>query len=452
MLSVKKYVIKTYECLNTLGDGWKERNKALDQAYKLCTERTHLFAPNINVVMKVDIGGKPDIALFKQAIDDGVRVNEALNCKIVLLENGDAGYEKLENPEHSIEVSNKDWQEITKEQESKVFNLGSGELIRFFILTGGNDLQLLVIAHHLAGDGLSIVYLIEDIMTALSGGRLAFKPMKLVLVDKFPKKSDLGPIAKLLLKRMNRTWLKSGKAFSYRDYEKMFNNYWKNRQTTVCYEKLSQNELAILCQKARQSKVSINSLISTAFIRAYDKKADTGMAISIREKEYRGMVNAASGIAFMYHYKESKSILQNAKHVHKRIYKKLGSHKKKYLVLRFIGMMEPTLLDATCMNAFGGYNNKTARQLSHLMGYDDHPKDISITNLTKLDIPLNYGEFDLKNFVFVAPIIPNARRVIAIATLGEAIGITMHVMDDEHVDKEKRIFEQAIQSLKKSIN
>lgn len=414
----------------------------------LITERMHLFMPNINVVMKVDISGKPDIALIKQAIEGAVNANESLNCKIVLSENGVAGYEKLKKPVYSVDISNKDWIEIIREQESKVFNLASGELVRFFILTGGAEVALLIIAHHLAGDGLSLVYLIEDIMTAMSGNLLEFKPLQIASVDNFPKKSEMSAISQLLLKKMNQNWLKSGKVFSYSDYEKMFNAYWENRKTYICNERLSQNELELLCEKARQSEISLNSLITTAFIRAYGKKADTGMAVSVREKGYRGMANHASGIAIQYQYNDKKSILQNAQVVHKLIYKKLGSDKKKYLVLRFMSMMEPTLLDSACMSAYGKYKNKTAGRFAHLMGYDGHPKDVSITNLTKLDIPQKYGEFAIGNFAFVAPIIPNARRVIGIATFGGELCITMHVMDDEQVNNEKRIFAKAIQTLK----
>lgn len=420
----------------------------MDKNRMLCTEREHLFTPNVNIIMKVNIGGRPDSVLLKHAVACAVNANESLNCKIVLLENGVAGYEKLENPVYTVEVSNKDWKEIVREQASKAFSLASGELIRFFILTGGSDVELLIIAHHLAGDGLSIVYLIEDIMNALFGKKLEFKPLQIATIDNLPKKSEMNPIAKMLLKRLNQSWLKSGKVFSYSDYEKMFIHYWNNRMPYICCETLSQNELGMLCEKARQSEVSLNSLITTAFILAYGKKADTGLAASTREKGYRGMANFATGIAFRYKYNKNKSFLQNVQAVHKCIYKKLGDGKKKYLVLRFIEMMEPTLIDAACMTSFGKYKNKTAEYFTHLMGYDGNPKDISITNLGKLDISEEYGQYDISNLAFIAPIIPNARRVIGIATLGEEICITMHVMDDEDVEKEKKFFAKAIQTLK----
>lgn len=415
------------------------------------TEREHLFTPNINIVMKVTISGHPSVANLKQAISSAVRANESLNCKIVLSENGFAGYERLEQPIYSVEVRNQHWTEIAREQESKIFHLAAGELVRFFLLTGEKDTDLLIIAHHLAGDGLSIVYLIEDIMNALAGNELEFKPMRITSPDSFPKKTEMYPTAKMYLNKLNRKWRKSGRAFSFLDYETLFAAYWKNRKTYLCDEKFSQNELKMLSEKAKQYSVSINSLISTAFIQAYcyvyGKKADTGLAASIREKGYRGMTNNTTGIAILYNYKQSKSFSQNAQAVHKSIYKKLKNDRMKYFVPRFFELMDPTLVDATAMTAYGAYKNKAAERLAHLMAYDKQ-RDVSITNLAKLDIPQKYGPYELRNFAFVAPIVPYARRVTAIATLGEELSITLHVLDDENIEKEKLLFAKAMQTLK----
>ncbi len=420
----------------------------MDQKYMLRTERTHLFAPNANIIMKVDIGGRPDIELLKLAIASAVAANESLNCKIVLLENGDAGYEKLEIPVYSVEVSDKSWKEIVREQERKMYDLALGELIRFFILTGENKLELLIIAHHLAGDGLSIAYLIEDIMKSLTGNKLEFKPLQVTSKEHFPKNSQMNPITKMLLNRLNKKWRRNGKVFSYLEYENMFEEYWKHRQTYFCCEKLTPNELGVLREKARQSKVSLNSLITTAFIRAFGKKAYTGFAVSAREKGNHAMTNFVSGSSFQYNYNENKSFLENAQAVHKCIYKILGNSRRKYFVLRFLVMMDSTLMDASSMTIYGNYKNKTAKYFTHLLGCDGNPRDISLTNLTKLDIEMKYGQYEISNFIFVAPVVPYSRGVIGIATLGDEMCISKHVMEDENVENEKKLFAKAIQILK----
>lgn len=415
------------------------------------TEREHLFTPNINIVMKVTIGGSPSVADIKTAIGCAVRANESLNCKIVLSEDGFAGYERLEQPVYSVEIRNQPWEEIAREQESRIFHLEAGELVRFFLLPGESDTELLVIAHHLAGDGLSIAYLIEDIMNSLAGNKLEFKPMQIISADSFPQNTEMHLTAKMYLNRLNRKWKKSGRVFSFSDYETLFAEYWKSCKTSLCYEKFSKNEFNRLSEKAKQYNISVNSLITTVLIQAYcyvyGTKANVGLAASIREKGYRGMTNNTTGIAFLYKYRQNKSFSQNVQAVHKSIYKKLKSDRMKYFVPRFFELMDSTLIDAAAMTTYGSYKNKAAEHLAHLMMYDKQ-RDVSITNLSKLDVPREYGPYAIRDFVFAAPIVPYTRRVTAIATLGEELCVTMHVVKDENIEKEKLFFSKAMHTLK----
>lgn len=420
----------------------------IDKKRMLNTERGHLFTPNVNIVMRVIITGKPDVMLLKQAIEIAVKANESLQCKITLQENGEAVYEIMVNPVYHIKISDKNWKEIKSEQEYKIFNLKDGELVRFFIITSGDEVELLTIAHHLAGDGLSIVFLIEDIMTALSGNKLKYKPLQLIQECDLPKKSELNLAIKYLLQRLNSKWLKSGKVFSYNDYKMMFNKYWNTRKTTMLIETFSKNEIKLLCKKAKQYKISLNSLITTAFICAYKEKAQTQLAVSVRDKTYRGMSNQASGISIKYKYNDNLNFFQNAKAVHKRIYKKLNNDKKKFMVLQFINIMESTFIDSPCMNIYGEYKNKHAEKLAHLMRYANNQRDISMTNLARLDIPQKYGKYSLKNFVFIPPIVPTTRGVIGMATLGDELCILINLIEDDTANQKKEFFMDAIQFLK----
>lgn len=406
-----------------------------------------MFSPNINVATKVDITGKIDIDKLKAAIRDAVKANEILNCRIVLLENGDAVYEKMEEPAYNIEESNIDWTELIMKNQALRFKLEIGELIRFFIIVDENNLQLLIIAHHLAGDGLSFSYLVEDMMKAMKGEKLKYKPLCVQNGNDLPKDSGFNPVVKLLLDKMNKAWNKLNKAFSYSDSDEIFHKYWSTRKTIILCEQLNEQEYKKINDNAKLRNISINSLITTALIEAYGEKADVGLAVNIRDKGNTGMGNYASGVSVLYSYNKNLSFFQNAQIVHRRIYKKLDNPKRKYLVVQFMDSMAGTFIDSAAMASYGGYDNKISRKLVRLMSYDK-PKDISLTNLTKLNIPQNYGEFEIKNYSFVAPLIPNALRVIGVASLGGCINLTMHAYDDKNLEKEKKFFYETIKILK----
>lgn len=418
--------------------------------YYLNTERTFLFSPNVNVVMRAEITGNPPVDHLIRAAEEAMRYNESLNCKIVLSQTGEAWYERCDQPANSVTVSDKDWQTLVREQETKPFMLADGELIRIFILTQGSNPELLMIAHHLAGDGLSFVYLIEDIMNALSGKPLSFKPLHLVNIEDFPKGSRMSPLVSAGLNRISREWQKNRRVFTLDDFYGIYRKYWNNHHSIAFTAQLSQRETDTVVAKAKQADVSINSYITAAFLRAFADQAVIGVAVDCRTKGYRGMANHTTGIAVTYRYNEKQSFAKNAQAVHKLIYKELNNKRKRFLVLRFIDRMDGPLLDAVCMNVFGGYENKTVKYVARLMNYDGSQRDIGISNLTRLDIPIKYGEYVLENFVFVPPVIPYSKHIVGVATLGEQMSIVLNVMEDADAAFEQRFFDKAINYLKET--
>ena len=51
---------------------------------------------------------------------------------------------------------------------------------------------------------------------------------------------------------------------------------------------------------------------------------------------------------------------------------------------------------------------------------------MSVTNLTKLDIPEEYGEYKLDFFSFIPPVISYGKNIIGISTLGDCTVLTLH--------------------------
>ena len=117
-------------------------------------------------------------------------------------------------------------------------------------------------------------------------------------------------------------------------------------------------------------------------------------------------------------------------------------------MLHFIRGFDRNLLDSVTMCVFGGYKNEVSEKLAKVMGYEKVAMDLSVTNLTKLDIPNEYGKYKIENFIFIPPIISYGKRLIGIATLGDEMNITYHIMQDEQTDKEEKYFYQVMKKLK----
>lgn len=424
----------------------------MNTIYRIQKERTHIFSPSINIAMLGTIAGAVTDAALREAITRAVGKHEILSCKITLDEQGQAYYERIEQPIVRIEPFAGDWIAVVQEQETVAFDWANGELIRFYVKRQQDSFQLLIVAHHLAGDGLAVSYLLDDVVQALNGHDLIEQPLR--LYDPTPNlaKSKLSLGMRFMLRGLNRKWQKTGQLFTYADYQEMFQRYWKNRKTEILCEELDEAQLSALKQRAKQQGITLNSLLTASFAQAAQTAqapSDIGLAASIRPPAYRGMGNYATGISIRYRYTDAKDFAANAQVIHKLIYAKLENPKKKFFLLQFMNEVAPTLIDAAYFAAYGGYANKTAQTVRNLFGYGGKPKSISITNLTTLDLNQQNGKYSLTAVQFVPPLVPNARRIIGICTYRNRMSISLHVEHNDQLAEEKALFEGAMRELRR---
>lgn len=415
---------------------------------KINKERTWVFSLVNQIAIKVDIKGNIAEEQLRKAIRDTVFQYEMFHQKIVLEHNGDAYYENTKFYEPVIIPMEMDWKDEVKQQEKVPFSIERGELIRFFFKMTQTGATILIIAHHIAGDGISFAYLVQDIMRSLSAIKIEHKKLKLLNMDELPKEARLRAPITWLLKYMNRKWKQTGRKFDFNDYGTIYNKYWDNRETLIytCY--LDEDIYNSISRYSKENQITVNTIITTALVRASGELCDVGMAASIREKGYTGMGNYATGISIKYQYNEEHSFKQNAEMIQKLIYDKLNHAAKKYFLLQFMGNVEPTLIDAIYFNACGDYNNKTAATFSKMFGYSGNPKGISITNLTKLPIETKFGNYEMTDFAFVPPLVMNAKRIIGAATFGDKMILTLHIKKDTEAEKHLEFFNKGMEYLK----
>lgn len=410
-------------------------------------ERTHLFSPNINIAISFCIRENLCIDTLKSAIDKAVQNNEIFSCRLGFKKNGQVFYEHSGRCIYTFQVLEGDWMDVVMEQASIPFDLPGGELIRFFALPDKNGTRLLIIAHHLAGDGLSIAYLAEDIMNALAAETLIYKPLLLPDRKLILKNCSLNPIMQLMVNLLNRRWRKTGNPFSYDEYLNMFRKYWSCHETIAYTSAIPPSLLLALRSQSKKYGITINSILITAFIKSANELSDVGIAASIRPEQFTGMGNYATGISIRYRYDTKKDFWKNAQAVHQLIYRKLNNPYKKFFLLKFMDSLEPGLIDSAYFSAYGGYQNKTSAIIQNMFGYNHNPKSISVTNLGKLPISAQYGDYHISDFIFLPPLVPNAKRLFGIVTLEDQMYITIHLEKNASLPAEKVFFDKSVEYL-----
>ena len=415
--------------------------------YEIKKERTHLFSPSINIAISFLILESLRMDTLRSAVDNAVQNNEIFSCRLKFEKNGQVFYEHFESCRYTFQVSGSDWMDVVMEQESIPFDLPAGELVRFFALPEQTGTRLLIIAHHLAGDGLSIVYLADEIMKAIAGETLTYKPLLLPDRNRMCENCKLNPVMQFMVTLLNRRWLKTGKTFSYTEYLNMFTKYWSSHKTIAYTAAIPPSVLKTLKSQSKKYGITLNSILITSFIKSADELSDVGMAASIRPEQFTGMGNYATGISIRYRYDTHKDFWKNAQAVHQLIYGKLNNPNKKFFLLTFMDSLDPGLIDSAYFSAFGEYQNKTSALVQNMFGYNQNPKSISVTNLGKIPLSSVYGDYHVSDFIFLPPLVPNAKRLFGIATLNDQMYITIHLEKNASLSSEKVFFDQSVEYL-----
>ncbi|MDF2513666.1 MAG: condensation domain protein [Herbinix sp.] len=411
------------------------------------SERVDLFEPNIYINFLVQLLGNPEPDILISAVKAAFAANEATMSKIILDSTGEAFYEQMQESGCRVEISKEGWYDLIRSNEKVPFAIDKGEFLRVFIITSEEDVFLLIMAHHLVGDGKSITYLIEDIMKALSGEYLSFKEMQLITKDSLPKKSELPFLIKRYIGFYNRRWKHTGRSFQWGDYYSIHKTYWKERSSHIAHEYFSPEEIGRIHAHVKKIGISVNSYIATAFLEADRSNGIIGIAVDARMDGNKSISNQATGITVDHIFSDGMSFDENAKLVHQKVLYKLMRPKNKFFILQVIPLFTPSLLDSVLLFTYGLYHNKTTQKLAKLMGYKDgSTRDLGITNLTRLDIPNQYGAYEIKKLLFIPPVISYAKHIIGVSTMEDGMSITYHYMNDQ--EREVEFFKRAIQTLK----
>lgn len=415
---------------------------------EILSERVDLFDPNMYIAITFDVVGGAEAQLLVDAARRAFTGFEATMSRIVLDNTGSAYYEKMQSSSCTAQTTDADLDDLIRENEKKPFAIENGEMIRVFVRQSEDRLNLLVMAHHLAGDGKSVIYFVERMMKEYIGEYGEYQPLKLLNEDTLPAGTNISSLYRLLANYYNRRWLKSGRVFNWDDRNSLYNTYWQERTSIILKQHFPHECVERIRAKSKAAKVSVNSWILAAFMRENRRYLSAGLAVDARIDGNRTMSNQATGITAPYIYSDRLTFEQNAQRLHKRIYTKLNRWPRRYLVLRFIPMFTPSLIDSILMYAYGLYDNRTSRKAAVMMRYVPLKANVlSVTNLTKLDIAEQYGDLHIENLYFVPPVVSYAYQTFGIATTSSGMTATLHSMNDRFAEQERQMFRNTMDFL-----
>lgn len=383
-----------------------------------------LFDPNIYISTVMKIKRKSDVTIeaVKQAVEKAYTYNETTMSKVVL-DNGEAYFENMSETGCKVFIDQRNWKEILNENEKNTFKINEGELVRTFIIDGKDEICIFVMAHHIVGDGYSLVVLAQDMLSNLAGEEVEYKTLYNNDDELTPSNVKYPFMKKIGIKLLNARWKKTGKVFTWDDYYDIHEKFWKNRKTHISTATIIEEKFLRMKEESKNIGITINSYIVAQHVKKNPEYEIIGIPVSYRTNNC-SLSNKVVAMKVKYQYNTEISFEENAKAIHAIIKDSIEDPSKKFFVAKSFELFAPTLVDGALMAKYAGYKNETAEKMVDVITMSGENKtQLGVTNLKNIDLKAEYDSFKVQDFKFIAAPMATTRDVVALCTLENRMNI-----------------------------
>ena len=405
-------------------------------------ERVLLMMP-LNVVMVAKVKGAVDVERLASALDSLRKRHALLAVRVVIDENNIAWYVTEGVPEFTINATRRQtedqWLQTAVDECKTSFPIETGPLVRFSLLHSPEGSDLVICVHHAISDGMSLTYLIKDILQQLAEPDREVEVLPeppAITRDTVPSPPSFNFIARGVIGLFNRLWTRRNIRFDSSDLRRLHRIFWeKNQEVGLLAWESSVAETKALISRCREENVTVNSALWTAFLAAQYEvqrdaepyRASAGMAVSTRDKLTVPVGEAfgfyASSLTAHLEYDPHRTFWDSARIIHEKI----GDSLAKTNIFRSLSaeLLAPTLLDSLYFSKYGLIKSRLSDKLVQQMNWQGTSYGYAITNVGRMNIPTSYGQYRLESVY--GPFIYSDvnEKTIGVITVGDKVTFLM---------------------------
>jgi len=441
-----------------------------DYKRRLGVERPMLMLP-LNVVMMGRVNGYADPEKIASSIKKMQKKHALLSVSVDLNHENEAWFRSGNVSDLDVQTIPRQhmehWVHLAREQCVRSFNISKGPLIRFFVLYDQEGFDLIVCAHHVICDGMSLNFLIRDILEdavflGKENNTVTIEPPE-ILPETAINPPSFGLVPRLILGLINRIWKKKNIQLSPEMLKELHTAYWdKNQRINLISWELTSEETSALIKRCREEKVTVNTAVCTAFLtaqnelqgREQDFRNQIGMAVSVRNKMKIDVGEAfgfyASSLTTQLKAKENSPFWDMARGFQKKIKKSLKTTNPFRMLIS--NEIDSGLIDSLYFDKYGLIDNKMSKMFLRKMNWDKLNYGFSITNVGKVDIPKTYNTLELK--CVYGPIVYSDvnEKTVGITTAGNQMTFVLtHNKDNVDAETINKLKDQVSLLLTRSI-
>jgi hypothetical protein len=245
------------------------------------------------------------------------------------------------------------------------------------------------------------------------------------------------------MRGLNKKWLKKDLSFGEADYEKMHRAFWQNHEATTVYRVLPATQTEALVHRCRKRHVSVNSALYVAFLAAQSRVQGEGrdedrnvlVPVDLRDylrqraDEALGLYSSALRLRFVV---PPDAPFWRATQLFDAEVKRRLTDKNVFASQR-INALHPSLLDGLAFAMHGDLDDPMACGLvERVLG--KMRTGILVSNLGRLELPVEYGDLRLAALRPPAIYAGNAEKALEVLTFDGRMHLTM-TFDGRVVDE-----------------
>ena len=405
---------------------------------KIATERIFLRSPNINVCFIIKIDRNFEQKDFSLAIDAVCKKHPLLQCSIEVDHAHNAWFVPGAKPievEYYTHEEMPDWKQWYKKTDNIPFDFAEGPLLKMCMVMGNNHTEIVILGHHIIGDGTGYLNLVKDILSALDS-KIETSPQIPPANNKFTKGKNIGLLPGLYAKILNNAWRKNKTHFSNNEYHKFFRDYRARFAPSIYMDSISEDKLKQLIELCKANNLTVNELLTSAFAAALaaGRKLRIGVVASTRgeltTKPYHCMGNYLTGIAVKVNCAPENDFMSNVKRIKKELRKKLTDAQTRHAVVNFLGEFDHDFMESIMFASYGNYQLPISKKIGTIIEEGLDGKGLGISNLGRHEIN-NYNKFRLLDLQFIGPIFPANLLSVCVITVNNRLNICLGYNETE---------------------
>ncbi|MFX0090988.1 MAG: condensation domain-containing protein [Candidatus Hodarchaeota archaeon] len=425
-------------------------------------ERGRIFMPGDNILMVARIKGQFSENALRTAIQKIQQRHPLLRVHVKFDENHQMWFTSRNTLDIPLKIyartSETAWLEACYEENRIWFQIDAGPLLRIIWVKDTSVSELILFSQHAISDGASLVFLMRDLLTYLGDPTMEVEVLDdLPTLDKAANLDQirLNPLVRKVFTKLTEIWKNNEILLSSEDFEPLQTVFNASNYQILTHE-LTPEETDQLVQISRDHKVTVNSVLYSALISAQleiegnEKKYLQTILLPIDLRPFMdppiGEVVGfyAGGEGFLHKMTLRKNFWQRTSALHNRLQKHITMDAMLNTAKRLYSL-PPTLIDARVMVILGSklpepkpkydqlleivQKSSLLRKMQQQNFAEELLIGMALTNLGKMDIPLQYGDLELESILFIPPASLLAEKVIGVLTVGGKLRIAVTYLE-----------------------